>query len=295
MTITLEGSFVAIVTPFTHDGSSVDYQKLAEIVEFQIANGTDGVVPCGTTGENPTLSIEEHKKVIEFVVQTVNRRIKVIAGVGSNSTQKTIEMTQYAKSVGADVAMAVVPYYNKPTQEGMFLHFKAIAEVGIPIMLYNVPPRTSAAITPSTIARLASLPNIIAIKEASGSMDQVSEILTLCPNFTVLSGDDSLTLPMMAIGAKGIVSVVGNVVPAQLKQLVTLAAKGDYEGARKVHMSIFRLCRVMFIETNPIPVKTALSYMGLCQEAMRLPLCPITDAGREILKKALIDSNLIKQ
>jgi len=293
MSVLFEGSYVAIATPFTKDGSEVDYGKLGELVEFQIAHGTDGIVPVGTTGESPTLTHEEHQKVIAFTVKQVNKRAKVVAGVGSNSTAKTIEMTKYAKEVGADGALVVVPYYNKPTQEGMYLHFKAVAEVGLPVMLYNVPGRSGTALTPKTIARLAELPSVVAIKEACGSMDVVSEILMLAPNLTVLSGDDSLTLPMMAIGAKGVVSVIANIVPDRLKRMVTLAKNGDFAAARKIHADLFRLCRVMFVETNPIPVKTAMGMMGLCEDSMRLPLCPLSDANRDLVTEVLRESQLL--
>eukprot|EP00026_Physarum_polycephalum_P012852 Phypoly_transcript_13193.p1 GENE.Phypoly_transcript_13193~~Phypoly_transcript_13193.p1 ORF type:complete len:299 (+),score=57.06 Phypoly_transcript_13193:116-1012(+) len=294
MSLKLEGSFVAIVTPFKDNGKEVDYESLGKLVEFQISNGTDGIVPAGTTGETPTLSHEEHQKVIEAVVRKVNKRVPVIAGTGSNSTVKTIEMTRYAKSVGADAALVVVPYYNKPTQEGMYLHFKAVAEVGLPVVLYNVPSRSGSSLTPKTIARLAQLPNIVAIKEACGSLDQVSEIIASC-NITVLSGDDSLTLPMISVGAKGIISVIANIVPDKLKKLVTLALAGDYEGARKVHLDLFRLSRAMFVESNPIPVKTAMGLLGLCDPTLRLPMSPLLPENLPILENALHESGVQKK
>jgi len=289
-----EGSYIALVTPFTADGKSVDYQKLDELVEFQIKGGSDGIIAVGTTGESPTLSHEEHRKVIEAIVKRANKRVLVIAGTGSNSTDEAIELTQFAKQVGADGALVVVPYYNKPTQEGMFRHFTVVADVGLPVVLYNVPGRTGAGLTPKTIARLASHPNIVAIKEASGSLDQVSEILLLAPNLTVLSGDDSLTVGFMSIGAKGVISVIGNIVPRKLKDLVDSAAKGDYETARKLHLELFKLSRVMFVESNPIPVKTAMELMGLCNAAMRLPMCPISDENKALVQKTLVEANLIK-
>jgi len=294
MTLKLEGSFVAIVTPFKDNGKEVDYESLGKLVEFQIANGTDGIVPAGTTGETPTLSHEEHQKVIESVVRKVNKRVPVIAGTGSNSTEKTIEMTRYAKSVGADAALVVVPYYNKPTQEGMYLHFKAVAEVGLPVVLYNVPSRSGSGLTPKTIARLAQLPNIVAIKEACGSLDQVSDIISTC-NITVLSGDDSLTLPMISIGAKGVISVIANIVPDRLKKLVALALAGDYEGARKVHLDLFKLSRAMFVESNPIPVKTAMGLLGLCDPTLRLPMSPLLPENLPSLENTLQESGLQKK
>lgn len=292
MSLKLEGSFVAIITPFTQNGESVDYAQLEKLVEHQIAAGTDGIIPAGTTGETPTLTHEEHKKVIETVIRTVNKRVKVIAGTGSNSTQKTIEMTQFAKEAGADAALVVVPYYNKPTQEGLYLHFKAVAEVGLPVVLYNVPSRSGAALTAKTVARLAQVPNIVAIKEASGSLDQVSEILSYC-DITVLSGDDSLTLPMIAVGAKGVISVIANIVPEKLKKLVTLALSGDYEGARKVHMELFKLCRIMFVESNPIPIKTAMALIGKCEAHLRLPLSPLLPENVTLLKQVLTETGLL--
>jgi len=291
MSLHLEGSFVAIVTPFTQGGKEVDYASLERLVEFQIAAGTDGIIPAGTTGETPTLSHEEHKKVIEIVIKKVNKRVKVIAGTGSNSTEKTIEMTRFAKDQGADAALVVVPYYNKPTQEGMYLHFKAVAEVGLPVVLYNVPSRSGSGLTAKTVARLAQVPNVVAIKEASGSLDQVSEIVSSC-NLTVLSGDDSLTLPMIAVGAKGVISVIANIVPEKCKKLVSLALSGDYAGARKVHQELFKLSRVMFVESNPIPVKTAMGYLGLCNDSLRLPMSPLLPENVPLVKTALTDIGL---
>jgi len=288
-----EGSYVALVTPFTEDGKAVDYKTLDDLVEFQIQGGTDGIVAVGTTGESPTLSHEEHQKVIEAVVKRVNKRVKVIAGTGSNSTAKTVEMTKFAMSVGADGALVVVPYYNKPTQEGLYLHFTTVADVGLPVILYNVPGRSGTGLLPRTVARLAEHPNITAIKEASGSLDQVSEILSQC-KITVLSGDDSLTLGFMSIGAKGVISVIGNIVPRKLKDLVSAAAREDYVTARKIHFDLFKLSRVMFVESNPIPVKTAMGMMKLCNSIMRAPMCPITDANKEVVHQTLVEAALLK-
>jgi len=291
---TFEGSYVALVTPFSPDGKTVDYKALDELVEFQIKGGTDGIVAVGTTGESPTLSHEEHRKVIEAIVKCVNKRIKVIAGTGSNSTDEAVELTTFAKEVGADGALVVVPYYNKPTQEGLYKHFNVVADVGLPVILYNVPGRCGTALTPKTIARLAAHPNIVAIKEASGSLDQVSEILLQC-NLTVLSGDDSLTLGFMSIGARGVISVIGNFVPRKLKDLVEAALKEDYVTARKVHLELFKLSRVMFVESNPIPVKTAMEMLGLCNSAMRLPLCAITEPNKQLVHQTLVENGLLKQ
>lgn len=294
MALKLEGSIVAIVTPFKDEGKNVDYEALDRLVEFQISNGTDGIVPAGTTGEAPTLSHEEHQKVIEAVIRKVNKRVPVIAGTGSNSTEKTIEMTCFAKKAGADAALVVVPYYNKPTQEGLYLHFKAVASVGLPVVLYNVPGRSGAALTAKTIARLSQVPNIVAIKEASGSLDQVSDIISQC-DIIVLSGDDSLTLPMISVGAKGVISVIANIVPDKLKKLVSLALSGDYAEARKVHIELFKLSRIMFVESNPIPVKTAMGLLGLSDSTLRLPMSPLLSENVILLEKVLADAGLFKK
>ena len=285
------GCLVAMVTPFTQDG--VDYGKLKELVQFHLQEGTDGLVPAGTTGESPTLSHEEHKKVIEVVVKEAAHKIPVVPGTGSNSTAEALELTRFAKDVGADGALLVAPYYNKPTQEGLYLHFKKIAdEVDIPIVLYNIPGRTGIPITPETVARLAKHKNIVGIKEASGSMDQTSEILSLS-DVTVLSGDDSLTLPLMSLGAKGVISVVANIVPKDMKALIDAYNWGEVEKAADLHRRIYPLCRAMFLETNPIPVKTAMKMLGRLNGLLRLPLCPMAPANEEKLKKALKDYGLL--
>jgi len=291
--VAFTGSYVAIVTPFNADGSAVDYAKLEELVEFQIQGGTDGIVPVGTTGESPTLSHDEHKKVVETVVKKVNKRVKVVAGAGSNSTAEALDLTKFAQSVGADGVLSVVPYYNKPTQEGLFQHFKAVAEVGLPVILYDIPGRSGTGLTVKTIARLAQVPNIVALKAAAGSMDQVSEIIATSPNLTILSGDDSLTLPMMSIGAKGVISVLANLVPAKVKALVGFANQNDYSNARKVHHELFALSRAMFIETNPIPVKAAMAMLGLCNNSLRLPMATIQDENKDIVKQALVKGKLL--
>jgi len=283
---------VALVTPFTKDGKNVDYEALKSLIDFQITNGTDGIVVVGTTGETPTLSSEEYEEVVRVAVKHVNKRVKLVVGTGSNSTQKTIENTKFAKTSGADAALVVVPYYNKPTQEGLFLHYQAVAEVGLPIILYNVPSRTGCSLAPSTVARLAVIPNVVAIKEAGGSVDTVSEILSTC-SLCVLSGDDSLTLPFMSVGARGVVSVVANISPKLLKDLVSAAEEGDYVKAREIHLGLFNLSRTLFVESNPIPVKTALGLLGLCNDTVRLPLCPISDAHKAIVRQSLVELNLL--
>ncbi|MEP9410215.1 MAG: 4-hydroxy-tetrahydrodipicolinate synthase [Candidatus Brocadia sp.] len=286
-----EGSFVALVTPFKN--GQIDYQKLKELVEFQIENGTNGIVPCGTTGESATLSFEEHERMIGEVVSMVGGRIQVLAGAGSNNTSEALRLTKHAKKVGADGALLITPYYNKPTPEGLFRHYKLIAEeVDIPIVIYNVPSRTGISILPETVARLSEIKNIVGIKEASGSIDQTTQILQLC-NITVLSGDDSLTLPIMAVGGKGVISVVANIVPADTAALTRYCLAGNFEAARKCHHKLFPLCKSMFIETNPIPVKTAMKLMGKINGEMRLPLCDMTKEHENQLVKTLKNYGLI--
>lgn len=269
-----EGSFVALVTPFKN--GQIDYKKLKELVEFHIENGTNGIVPCGTTGESATLSFDEHERMIGEVVSMVGGRIRVLAGAGSNNTEEALRLTRHAKDVGADGALLITPYYNKPTPEGLYRHYKLIAEeVDIPIVIYNVPSRTGISILPETVARLSEIKNIVGIKEASGSIDQTTQILQLC-NITVFSGDDSLTLPIMSVGGKGVISVVANIVPADTAALTRYCLEGNFEAARKCHHKLFPLCKGMFIETNPIPVKTAMKLLGRINGEMRLPLCDMT-------------------
>ena len=288
-----KGSIVAIVTPFK-DGK-VDEDAYRELIEFQIENGTSAIVPCGTTGESATLNMEEHARVIEIAVEAVNRRVPVIAGTGGNSTHEAIELTAHAKKVGADATLQVTPYYNKPTQEGLYQHFKAIAEaVSLPQVLYNVPGRTSVNMLPETVARLAELPEIVAIKEASGNLGQMAEIVRLAgDNITLLSGDDNLTLPVLAVGGTGVVSVVANIVPRDTADMVNAWQDGDIKKAKELYYKLLPLCQAMFYETNPIPVKTSLALMGKIQEEMRLPLCPMAPANLEKLKKALSQYGLI--
>ncbi len=291
----LKGAIVAIVTPFKN--GRIDEKALRSLIEFQIKNGTDGIVPCGTTGESATLSYEEHKRVIELTVETVNKRIPVIAGTGSNSTKEAIELTKHAEKAGADAALLITPYYNKPTQEGLYQHFKAIAEeVSIPLLIYNVPSRTGVNILPETVARLAELKNIAGIKEATGDLRQVSEVIKLCrKNFAVLSGDDFVTLPMLSVGAKGVISVTSNIIPRDVAQMVDAFFAGDYKKAQELHFKMWEINTAMFLETNPIPVKTALSMMGMITPEMRLPLAPMSEANLKKLKKVLIDYKLIKE
>lgn len=288
-----KGSIVAIVTPFLN--GAIDEEKLRALVEFQIENGTDAIVPCGTTGEASTLDFDEHYRVIEIVVHQANKRVPVIAGTGSNSTKEAIELTAHAGEMGADGALLVTPYYNKPSQEGLYRHFKAVAEaVALPQVLYNVPGRTGVNLLPETVARLAEIPNIVAIKEATGSLQQASEVLALCGDkLDVLSGDDFITLPMMACGAKGVISVVANIMPKEVAALVDAFFAGNMEEARKLHLKLLKIANAMFIETNPVPVKTAVALMGMATDEVRLPLAPMADANRAKLAAIMKGYGLI--
>jgi len=269
-----KGSIVALVTPFT-ETFAVDYDAYARLIDWQIEQGTDAIVPCGCTGEAATLSHDEQKQLIKFAVERIAGRVPVIAGTGSNSTTEALSLTKYAKEVGADGALLITPYYNKPTPAGLIAHYTTIANgADIPIVLYNVPSRTGISITPQTVAELSKNANIVAIKEAAGSVDQVSQILGLCP-ITVLSGDDSLTLPMMAVGATGVISVAANVVPARMAAMCAAFAKGDLAAARAIHFELLPLFKALFIETNPMPVKASLAAMGLIRNVLRLPLTPM--------------------
>ncbi len=290
-----QGCFTALVTPFKE--GKVDEDALKRLLEIQIEAGVAGVVPCGTTGESATLSYEEHNRVIELTKELTEGKIKVIAGTGSNSTAETIMLTRHAEEVGADAALLITPYYNKPTQKGLLEHYGKIAEhTSIPLILYNVPSRTGVNMLPETVARLSEFENIVGIKEASGDLDQVSQIIELTgEDFTVLSGDDSLTLPMLAIGGRGVISVTSNILPGEVSLLCKHFFNGNLEEARKLHQRLQPLNRIMFIETNPIPVKTALSMMGLIEEELRLPLTTITDANRIKLEELLKNYGLIKE
>ncbi len=280
------GLSVAIITPLTNN--VIDVQRLREQVEFQIAAGTRCLVPVGTTGESPTLSHEEHERVISEVVQIAAGRVKVMAGTGSNSTAEALRLTRWAAKEGADASLQVAPYYNKPTQEGFYQHFKAIAEdVDLPICVYNIPGRTGKNIEPETIARLAEIPNITMVKEATGSLDQCSQILNTT-DLTVLSGDDSLTVPMMSIGAEGVISVAGNIVPHDMVSMVRAALDGDFSAACQWHHKLFPLCRDMLgLSTNPIPVKTAMRLLGRDAGELRLPLTPLSPNDEEKLRDTL--------
>jgi 4-hydroxy-tetrahydrodipicolinate synthase len=288
------GSIVAIVTPFKN--GKIDEKALGDLVEWHIASGTDAIVPCGTTGESATLEYEEHYRVIEVVIKAANKRIPVIAGTGANATDETIMITKMAKKLGADAALLVSPYYNKPTQEGLYRHYKAVAEaVKMPIILYNVPGRTAVNILPSTVARLAEVRNIVAIKEATGDMKQVSEVIRLCGDrITVISGDDFTTFPLLALGGKGVISVTANVAPREVSDMCRLWKEGKHDKARALHYRLEPLNQAMFIETNPIPAKTALALMGKIREEFRLPLCEMSDANKEKLRKTIKDFGLIK-
>ena len=282
-----QGSMVAIVTPFKN--GKIDEKKLRELVEFQIAQGTSAIVPCGTTGESATLTHEEHNQVVKIVVDCVAGRVPIIAGTGSNSTQEAISLTQYAKKAGASAALLITPYYNKPTQQGLYEHYKAIADaVDLPLILYNVPGRTAVNLLPKTVARLAEIHNIRAIKEACGSLSQISEIVSLCGSkITVLSGDDALTLPIMAVGGKGVISVAANIVPSKMAEMAKACLDGEWERARDLHIQLFPLFQAMFFETNPIPVKTSLAMMGRVDEEFRAPLCAMSPENKDRLADVL--------
>ncbi|MBP7162067.1 MAG: 4-hydroxy-tetrahydrodipicolinate synthase [Candidatus Omnitrophica bacterium] len=291
----ISGSIVALVTPFKN--GKVDEKKLTELVDFQIHNGTNGIVPCGTTGESPTLSYEEHNRVIEICIKAAERRVPVIAGTGSNSTAEAVELTRHAAEAGADAVLIVSPYYNKPTQKGLYAHFKTIATaVDIPIILYNIPGRAACNIEPATIAQLAQdCKTIIGVKEASRSLAQMQDIKRLCPEeFLLLSGDDALLLPVLSIGGKGVISVAANIVPQDIVQIITAYADGHVKKAQDMSYRLLPLVQALFLETNPIPVKTAMGLMGLCSDELRLPLSPMSDSNKDKLKNVLKDFNLIK-
>jgi 4-hydroxy-tetrahydrodipicolinate synthase len=295
MSQTFQGSFVAMVTPFRN--GKVDEAKLRELVEFHITHGTDGLIPCGTTGESPSLSHDEHRRVVELVIEAARGRIRVVAGTGSNSTAEAIDMTRHAERAGATGALVVNPYYNKPTQEGLYRHFRAVAEsVAIPILLYNIQSRTAINVETDTVARLVrDAKNIVGVKEASGSLDQMSQVIAACgPDFSVLSGDDNITLPLLAIGGSGVVSVIANIVPRETADLVHAALEGDWKRARDLHYRLFPLARAAFLETNPIPIKEAMALAGMLEPEFRLPMCRMSDANREKLRTILTPYGLIK-
>lgn len=286
-----EGAYTAIVTPFNAAGN-VDYAKLESLIERQVEGGIDGIVPVGTTGESPTLTYAEHKKVVEVAVRSCRNRIKVIAGTGGNSTSEALELTRCALDVGAHGTLQVTPYYNKPSQEGLLRHFSAIADLGLPVVLYNIPGRTGAEIALETVIKLAQHPQIVAIKEASGNVNRVSQILKAC-QICVLSGDDPLTLPMMIVGAQGVISVAANLAPAAVAKMVHAALNADWAQATQLHQKYFSLFTNMFLDTNPIPVKAALAMMQQIEEIYRLPLCSPSAAVKTELRKCLESFQLI--
>lgn len=283
------GSITALVTPFR--GGALDTEALRGLIEVQIAAGTKGLVPCGSTGESATLSYEEHNRVVELTVKTAAGRVPVIAGAGSNSTAETVMLTRHAREAGADAALLITPYYNKPTQQGLYEHYREVARaVDIPIVLYNVPGRTSVNMLPDTVARLSEIDNIVGIKEATGDMAQVSEVIEKArTGFCVLSGDDPTTLPLLALGGRGVISVTSNLLPGEMSGMCEAFASGDLEEARRLHYRLLPMHRAMFLETNPIPVKTALALVGAMAEEFRLPLSKMAPENRERLTRALKD------
>lgn len=291
--MTFSGTITALVTPFDGNGN-VDYPALAALVEEQVASGVDGLVPVGTSGESPTLSMQEHGKVIEFVAEKAAGRVKIIAGTGGNSTAEAIHLTREAKSMGVDGTLQVCPYYNKPSQEGLYRHYMEVADIGLPVVLYNVPGRTGREIAVATVARLAAHPQIVAVKEAAGSVQRVSAILDAC-DITVLCGDDMLTVPMISVGASGVISVASNVIPREMAELTHAALAGDFAKALALHKKYYRLFRDLFIDTNPVPVKAALAMAGKIREAYRLPLCELSEADSATLRRTLAEIGLVSE
>jgi 4-hydroxy-tetrahydrodipicolinate synthase len=295
MSYAFAGSLVALVTPFRN--GKVDEAKVRELVELHVVSGTDALVPCGTTGESPTLSHAEHKRVVELVIEAAAGRIPVVAGTGSNSTAEAIDLTTHAARAGAQGALVVNPYYNKPTQEGLYRHFRAVAESApLKILVYNIQGRTAVNVETATMERLArDCPNIVGVKEASGSLDQMSQVIAACgPDFAVISGDDNITLPLMAIGGAGVISVIANIVPRETSEMVHAALDGDWKRARELHYRLFPLARAAFIETNPIPIKEAMAMAGMLEPEFRLPMCRMSDANRERLRQILVPYGLLK-
>jgi len=295
MSAPFQGSFVALVTPFRN--GKLDEAKVRELVELHASHGTDGIVPCGTTGESPTLSHDEHKRVVEVVIEAARGRLKVVAGTGSNSTAEAIDLTRHAERAGAAGALVVNPYYNKPTQDGLYRHFRAVAEtVAIPILVYNIQSRTAVNVETGTLERLVrDVKNVLGVKEASGSLDQMSQVIAACgPDFSVLSGDDNLTLPLLAIGGHGVISVIANILPRETADMVHAALEGDWKRARDLHYRLFPLARAAFLETNPIPIKEAMAMAGMIEPEFRLPMCRMSDANRERLRAILTQYALVK-
>ena len=288
------GSMTAIITPF-RDGQ-IDAQALQRLIDFQLANGTSAIVPCGSTGESATLTHQEHIDVLSLVVKFVKGRVPVIAGTGSNSTAEAIALTRAAKEAGASAALLISPYYNKPTQEGIYRHYKAVAEAAsLPLIVYNIPGRTASKIDAATVARLAELEHIVGLKEATGSLDEVQEVIRLCGDrIELYSGDDSLTLPILAVGGVGVISVLANILPRETADLVAASLRGDLASARRLHYRVLPLIRALTLETNPIPIKAALSMMGYCRDELRPPLLPMSDAPRATLRAALRQMGLLE-
>ncbi|MEY4513752.1 MAG: hypothetical protein RLZZ450_5874 [Pseudomonadota bacterium] len=288
-----EGIYTALITPF-RDGE-VDFAALGKLIERQVEGGVDGLVPCGSTGESATLSHEEHERVIDFTIEKANKRVKVIAGTGSNSTRETIRLTRFAKEHGADGSLLIAPYYNKPTQEGLYAHYAAVAEaIDLPQLVYNIPGRCAVNILPETIARLAKHGNVVGVKEASGSLDQISRVVELCgPDFNVISGDDSLTLPILAVGGRGSIAVIANLLPKRFVALVRAGLAGDFAKARALHYALLPVMRSLFLEGNPAGIKSALALTGACSEELRLPLTKQSDENRAILKRALEEASVL--
>ncbi len=287
------GSLSAIVTPF-RDGA-IDEAALRDLIEWQIQGGVDGIFPCGSTGESATLSHAEHEQVIKIAIEQTRKRVPVLAGTGSNSTAEAIRLTAAAREMGADAAVLISPYYNKPTQEGIYKHYKMIAQsVDLPLIFYNIPGRTGSNIMPETMARLCEVRNIVGVKEASGSMDQISDIRRLCGDrLTILSGDDSMTLPMIALGAKGVISVITNIMPREMGEMVSAALEGNYARAREIHYRMLPLMRALFIETNPIPIKHAMSLLQKCSAEVRMPLTPMSPPAADKLKAVMKEMKLL--
>jgi 4-hydroxy-tetrahydrodipicolinate synthase len=295
MRATFQGSIVAMVTPFRN--GKIDEPKVKELVELHVKSGTDAIVPCGTTGESPTLSHDEHRHMVELTVATAAGRIPIIAGTGSNSTAEAIDLTKHAERAGANGALVVNPYYNKPTQEGLYRHFRAVAEAtALPILVYNIQGRTAVNIETDTMTRLVrDCPTIVGVKEASGSLDQMSQVILACgPDFAVISGDDNITLPLLAIGGRGVISVIANIVPRETSEMVHAALEGDWKRARELHYKLFPLARAAFLETNPIPIKEAMAMAGMLEPEFRLPMCRMGDANREKLRAILATYGLVK-
>jgi 4-hydroxy-tetrahydrodipicolinate synthase len=295
MRATFQGSIVAMVTPFRN--GKIDEPKVKELVELHVKNGTDAIVPCGTTGESPTLSHDEHHRMVELTVAAAAGRIPVIAGTGSNSTAEAISLTKHAERSGANGALVVNPYYNKPTQEGLYQHFRAVAEsTALPIVVYNIQGRTAVNIETDTMARLVrDCQNIVGVKEASGSLDQMSQVILACgPDFSVISGDDNITLPLLAIGGRGVISVIANIVPRETSEMVHAALDGDWKRARELHYKLFPLARAAFLETNPIPIKEAMAMAGMLEPEFRLPMCRMGEANRAKLAGILKTYGLVK-